>query len=262
MFETEVILDEDQRGTAARSELYRVLSGLFRYPDDAGPARLANLVQLLRDKLSQLPGAPAATRGLAPLLDELEGLAAGRDLPPLQPTYTALFDNCRGRSAVSLYEKDYGNGDAKAVWEEAIRFYEHFGLDFDVGQSHDWPDHIGTELEFMHYLCYLEATAPADQRMTYVRGQGDFLSRRLSRWSGRFAEQVGGLSGNAPYGLFARLIEAFIDADMAHLGRPREQVGHWVPMQAGNGTVGRTIIPIVDPAARTAATWEMEEPFR
>lgn len=262
MKETPVNVSEDQRGTAARSEVYRALSALFRYPCNTTADTLQTLAAVLRDKLPELSLAEPAAAQLSLLLEEIERLALAPALPPLEAVYTALFDNCRGRSAVSLYEKDYGNGDAKTVWEELIRFYEHFGLNFDVRHSHDWPDHIGTQLEFMHYLTYLEATVPAAERSIYVRGQADFLGRRLARWSARFAAQVNGLADNAPYGLFARLVDAFVDAEMAALGLPRQALGHWVPLQSGASidSRGRTIIPIVDPAAIIPA-WEMEEPF-
>lgn len=263
MEESQVFVAEEQLGTAARSELYRVLSSLFYYPKNTTAETLQALVSVLHNRLPALPYEPAAADELVLLLDELTCVAGAPGLPVLEDAYTALFDNCRGRSAVSLYEKDYGNGDAKMVWEEAIRFYEHFGLNFDVKHSHDWPDHIGAELEFMHYLTFMEAAAPAADRAVYVHGQRDFLSRRLARWTARFANQVSGASENTPYGLFARLVEALIDAEMAYLGLPREQVGHWVPMPQGQSATdaqGRRIIPIIDQAAMVPS-WEMEEPF-
>lgn len=241
----ELTLPESQRGTAARSAGYRILSSLFRYPRDAAPTP-----QDLRAWLDDLPHDAVAMEEMAQLLGELDS-ASQTPLPLLAATYTALFDNCRGRSAVSLYEKDYGNGDAKMVWEELIRFYEHFGLGFDVRHSHDWPDHIGTELEFMHYLSFLEAAAPAADRPLYVRAQQDFLSRRLARWAGRFAAQANGAANgtvdSAPYGLFARLVKAFVAADADYLGCSVEQSEHWVPMQnLQSDANGRTVIPITN----------------
>lgn len=263
MEESQVMVSGEQQATAARSEIYRALSSLFRYPRGSTAETVQELADLLRQRLPALPFSPATIAPLTGVLDELDELAATPELPALDATYTALFDNCRGRSAVSLYEKDYGNGDAKMVWEEAIRFYEHFGLEFDVKHSHDWPDHIGTELEFMHYLSFLEAAAPPADRAVYVQGQKDFLSRRLARWTARFANHVNGLADLGPYGLFARLVEAFVDAEMSYRNLPREQLGHWVPMQAGStiDSAGRTIIPIIDRAALTAPSWEMEEPI-
>ena len=170
MEEAEVMVADDQRGTAARSEFYRVLSTLFFYPRETATATVQGLVSVLRAQLSALPYETATIDGLAQLLDEVESVAETA-LLPLKDTYTALFDNCHGRSAVSLYEKDYRNGDAKMVWEELVRFYEHFGLNFDVSHSHDWPDHIGVELEFLHYLTFLEAGAPETDRHVYIQAQ-------------------------------------------------------------------------------------------
>ncbi len=268
MDQTEVVVAEDQRGTAARSACYRQLGGSFAFPDETltGAAMAAALSTSLWALLPDLPYGEAAKQRLRTLLDGLDAWAAtDAAAEPLQATHTALFDNCHGRAVVSLYEKDYGNGDAKMVWEEVIRFYEHFGLEFDVRVRKDWPDHIGTELEFLHFLTFLEATADAADRPVYAQAQGDFLSRRLARWAARFARQVGGLSQPGPYAAIANLIEALTDAEMDFLGREREASSPWVPMiEAGTGGINATSkhwIPIVPDTTRVP-DWEMEEPFR
>ena len=235
MQETQVMVAEEQRGTAARSTFYLVLSKLFFYPRNPEPAavQVQALTQIMRDNMPDLPYGSAAIDELKLLLDELEMIAGTTPLPPLVDTYSALFDNCKGRSVVSLYEKDYGNGEAKIVWEELVRFYEHFGLNFDVRHCHDWPDHIGTELEFMHYLTFLEATVPEAERDVYLRGQKDFLSRRLGRWVSRFAAQLDKVAENAPYGLFGRLMQVFVALETTYLYSPvnHHQVEHWVPLR-------------------------------
>ncbi len=265
---SEVQVGEDQRGTAARSGWYRQLGGSFAYPADTltGAAMARALSASLWALLPDLPYGESAKQALRQGLDALDGWAQCEAAQaPLQAIHTALFDNCQGRAVVSLYEKDYGNGDAKMVWEEVIRFYEHFGLEFDVRVWKDWPDHIGTELEFLHYLTFLEATSASADRTSCVQAEGDFLSRRLARWAGRFARQVGGLSQPGPYGAIANLIEALTEAEMDLLGRERESLSPWVPMiEAGTGGLNagsKHWIPIV-PDTSLVPEWEMEEPFR
>lgn len=271
MEQTDVVVAEDQRGTAARSAFYRQLGGSFAFPEETvtGAGMVRALSASLWVALPDLPYGDAAKQRLREVLTALDDWAQSEAATaPLQPTHTALFDNCRGRAVVSLYEKDYGNGDAKMVWEEVIRFYEHFGLEFDVRVRKDWPDHIGTELEFLHYLTFLEATAEAADRPAYGQAEGDFLSRRLGRWAGRFERQVGGLSESGPYATLAKLITAFTDAEMDFLGREREAMSPWVPMieagtggSLGVGGTGKHWIPII-PQTDQVPDWEMEEPFR
>lgn len=243
----EVTVTADHAVAAARSAMYQGLSRLFGYPQEAlSPGAIAAALRCPLDTLVQ------ARAELEPLLAELETLEA-LPLDEWCAVYTALFDNCQGRAAVSLYEKEYGNGEAKVVWEETIRFYEHFGLNFDVREARDWPDHIRTELEFMHYLSFLEAAAEAGGE-TYRQAQGDFLVRHLGRWAPRFACQVEGAERCAPYGLFARLVAAFVAADLHLLDRRLEPAAPWVPQhEAQSGTPRKSWIPIVDVS--------QEEPF-
>jgi putative dimethyl sulfoxide reductase chaperone len=248
---TEVMVFGSQRGAAARSEFYRLSSALFSFPGKPCPmvAHVRASAAALRPAVAALPHGADVQANLSHLVDGLEAWTALDEATQrtLDSTYTALFDNCRGRATASLYEKDYGNGDAKMVWEELIRFYEHFGLDFDVGRSHDWPDHIGVELEFMHYLTFLEAAAPETDRHTYFKAQKDFLGRRLARWAHRFATQVSSARQHAPYGLYASIVQTFIDAEMLHLGCPLERTEQWVPLQPRRADAGsRTVIPIAD----------------
>lgn len=239
MREPTAMVCEAREVAAARSAVYRCLSGSFFYPP-LGRGQWQGLADTLRGRLAVLPHDRSV---LEPLLAEL----AAQSIPPvavLGDTFTALFDNCTGRAAVSLYEKEYGNGDAKVIWEEVIRFYEHFGLEFDVGVSRDWPDHVGTELEFMHYLTYLEAVTD-DAGEVCRRAQGDFLARHLARWIRRFAARVDDASGNAPYGVVARLAAAFVDADLGHLGRLPEPDIPLIPQrEAQAGIRGKSWIPI------------------
>lgn len=228
----------------ARSAVYQLLSRVFFYPGEVEVPPLAELAAEFRRRLAALSCDQNELQALAGELNDLPWMTEADQ----REVFTSLFDNCRGRSAVSLYEKEYGNGDAKAVWEEVVRFYEHFGLNFDVRVSHDWPDHIGTELEFMHYLTYLEAVAE-DGKEIYRQAQGDFLVRHLARWAPRFAMQLGRGSEIEPYGIFASIVAAFIKEEMLYLDRTCESTAPWIPQrEAQAGLQGKTWIPIVNAA--------------
>lgn len=228
-----VTIAEEQRGTAARSAFYQQLAGSFVYPGGgtSGATAVRTRSAALHALLADLPHDDAARQALGQALADLDDWARTPDATlPLAPLHTALFDHCRGPAMVSLYEKDYGNGEAKMVWEELIRFYEHFGLAFDLRLRKDWPDHIGTELEFLHFLTFLEAAAAPADRGNYALAAGDFLSRRLARWAPRFARTLGGAAQASPYARFATLIATFVDAEMALLRRENGYRGPWVPI--------------------------------
>lgn len=95
--------------------------------------------------------------------------------------YLESFDPSASSDAVSLREASYANIEASALFEELVRYYEHFGL--TRRQDVELPDHLSIELEFMHFLCELERHAPIGSADTdsVWRAQRDFIDRHVLR---------------------------------------------------------------------------------
>ncbi|WP_018992920.1 ethylbenzene dehydrogenase subunit delta [Aromatoleum toluclasticum] len=204
---------DDRRASAARSQFYKILSGVFNYPADAAQSDFVRrgAAEALRDAAAGLPF-------LVPAVAML-GDAGGGDVveagdEDVALAYTSLFDNCGGRPAVPLHEKDYVQRDTKQVWEELIRFYEHFGLGYDLKASGEWPDHLGTELQFLHYLTFLETGAPDDAAGTYAAAAGDFLERHLANWVPKFADNLAGKAEGAAYVALAQVLVQFVAGEV------------------------------------------------
>jgi DMSO reductase family type II enzyme chaperone len=103
------------------------------------------------------------------------------------------------------------------LMEDLVRFYEHFGIRAQPG---DHPDHLSTELEFMHYLCFKEAAAASHGKdpAPLVRAETDFLGRHLCRWLPRVAQRLEGLPERPPlYPDLARIAEQFCRSDLRTL---------------------------------------------
>jgi DMSO reductase family type II enzyme chaperone len=68
--------------------------------------------------------------------------------------------------------------------EELVRFYNHFGLSVAEAREREVPDHITTELEFMHYLTFKEVLAlqRGEDPAPYCAAEMDFLSRHPAKW--------------------------------------------------------------------------------
>ncbi|MFQ5661002.1 MAG: molecular chaperone TorD family protein [Gammaproteobacteria bacterium] len=98
---------------------------------------------------------------------------------PTGADFLASFDPAVSSQACSLYESDYTSIDRSAVFEELVRFYSYFGLVRDTDAEP--PDHLSVELEFMHFLTYLEHTSQerGEALEGIRRAQHDFLSRHL-----------------------------------------------------------------------------------
>jgi DMSO reductase family type II enzyme chaperone len=102
--------------------------------------------------------------------------------------------------------------------EEVTRFYHHFGLSLG-GESRELPDHITTELEFMHFLTFQEVSAlqKGQDRRPFLRAQRDFLQRHLARWVPQVAALVETQKA-APFFLgLLGLARDFLLADRSHV---------------------------------------------
>jgi DMSO reductase family type II enzyme chaperone len=168
---------DEQRLTAARSHAYGLFMAAFDYPvgEACDLIRSGDLATGLRDTLTVID---------PQLVVDVDGgaLADAGDDDALAIEYTRLFDAGAGGPPCPLYGGVYGGARMKAM-EEAIRFYSYFGLKLADGPR-ELPDHLTTELEFMHYLTYRETEAlqQGDDPGPYRRAQRDFIQRNVAGW--------------------------------------------------------------------------------
>jgi DMSO reductase family type II enzyme chaperone len=203
-----------ERQTARRSDLYRLLAGAFSFPtaDLVEAVRSGDLRSALAAAVAGLPyplDSPASDPRLAD---------AGPDADTLEVEYIRLFDvGTGGGPPCALYGGQW-KGDRLRVMEEAIRFYEHFGLALPDPRP-ELPDHLTVSLEFLHYLAFRETerhsagTDPSD----YARAQRDFLDRQVLGWFPLMAYK---LTSQQPPPFYAALVEfalAFFQADRRYL---------------------------------------------
>ena len=214
----EIEIDDTTRGIAARSNSYRLFSQAFVFP--MGDLLTALVNGGLRDALIECSkDLPYACHYST--IDAETTNPDSRDA--VSQSFTSLFDNCTGRPRVSVLERRHVRSTEQTLWEDLLRFYNHFGLDFSHGGATEPPDHINLELEYMHYLSFLEAGAPQD-RTPFLLGQHDFMERHLGIWTTSFAENVEAEEDNVPYGTLARMLTEFVQADFEHLKAFKEDL--------------------------------------
>jgi DMSO reductase family type II enzyme chaperone len=196
--------------TAARSRLYRLLADAFLYPTVAFFEEL--LAGRYRDEVARV--CEPLGYDLEPALDGL--VASGRHID-FQADYLRLFEVGLGVPPCPLYSGVY-RGGRKAVMEELTRFYNYFGLSVERGRG-ELPDHISTELEFMHYLTYKELAALNRRQdpMPYRRAQADFLERQLGSWLPALEARLAGLNSPAFYTGLTWLANAVTQGELAAL---------------------------------------------
>lgn len=177
--------------TGARSYIYRLFSEAFSFPDERIAMALTS--GAWHNDLSALARHLPYTFDLPPAPD--------CDPASLEQSYVSVFEVGPGKPYCPLYEGSHRNGRMK-IMEELVRFYEHFGLRTSAG---DHPDHLCTQLQFMHYLAFKEAASAAHggDVTDLRRAQYDFLDRHLCRWLPRLNARL--VSAQAAHDLYVHL---------------------------------------------------------
>jgi len=99
--------------------------------------------------------------------------------------YLQLFEIGIPKAPCALYESAYGREDQRReIMSELVRFYNYFGLGMGK-QAKEMPDHLHVQLEFLHYLTFLEAQALEEgQNPQSLRlAQHDFYERHITQWT-------------------------------------------------------------------------------
>ncbi len=202
-----------QAGT--RSALYALFAFMFTYPDAdwVVAIRAGEVASRMADLCAALAADPPL-RLLRPVQPDYAALAdAGSAAGDLAVEYTRLFDT----GPLSLHGGHH-HGARMQVMEEVLRFYEHFGLS-QGHRANALPDHLVSELEFMHYLAFREVKcleAGLDPG-AWQRGQRDFLVRQLGRWAPQLHGRLVECQALPYFSEAARLLGDFIAADRARL---------------------------------------------
>jgi DMSO reductase family type II enzyme chaperone len=203
---------EAQRAVA-RSRVYETFARSLEYPDtefweDIRDGALAKALRVvLVDVDPELAGAA-----------DWEALAdCGSNPDDLAVEYTRLFDVGGAGPPCPLYGGLYG-GARMTTMEEAIRFYNHFGLTL-AESPREMPDHVTTQLEFLHVLAFREGEeiGKGSDPGPFRRAQRDFVSRHPGLWIPLLRAR---LAENEAQPFFRELVarlEAFLIHDRSYL---------------------------------------------
>jgi DMSO reductase family type II enzyme chaperone len=189
-----------------RSRIYQLFALAIQYPDGewVEAIRQGELGDALIPLLAMVDESLVADVDRGALSDAGEGDDA------LAVEYTRLFDVGPGGSAISLFGGHHQGGRTQTM-EEVLRFYLHFGLERNETQ-HELPDHLISELEFLHFLTFQQARIEdqGGDSSHHLRGQRDFLERQLGRWSPRLSPLLAEHRASSHYVELFRLLDLFL----------------------------------------------------
>ncbi len=212
---TELAISTGNHACALRSLVYASFAEAFEYPDAEmlEDVRSGNFARALRQMLTMLdPSLEDDTDWEA-----LRGTGACED--DLLAEYTRLFLAGINGPVCALEEGVHRNSSLE-VMEEALRYYKYFGLSLPDDRQ-EQPDHLKTELEFLHYLTYQEAQALAEGAEVdgLLRAQHDFIARHPGAWVPLMRRKLVA-SGAMPFFVeLTRLLERYLDSEARRLGR-------------------------------------------
>lgn len=196
-----------------RSAAYANFAAAFAFPDAEAAAAIRSgyLADSFRALLSSIHG---------PLAAEIDWRALGGkvDLDRLQEEFTRLFEAGPNGPPCPLIESHY-RGAEMANLEELVRYYDFFGLSLPDDRQVR-PDHLSTQLEFLHFLAFYEAQAGDDPQAAaaLARAQCDFIGRHTGAWIPMLGSALAAQDASPFFSELTRLLERFLTAEMQRHG--------------------------------------------
>jgi DMSO reductase family type II enzyme chaperone len=202
---------ESEPVTASRSRLYQLLAMAFAFPDEDffNAVAAGTFAAAVARPCAALPYDLHDLTGL-----DLGGVAASYG--DFESEYIRLFDVGVAGPPCPLYGGVY-IGDRMKNMEDATRFYNFFHLRLSP-QMHELPDHITTELEFLHYLTFRETELrqQGQDPGSLLRAERDFLARHLCKWVPRMQARLAKQECLPFFPALVRFALAFFNADQQY----------------------------------------------
>jgi DMSO reductase family type II enzyme chaperone len=199
---------------AARSRVYLLFGLATEFPDEELRTLIGrgDLARALRTTLERIAPALASETDWS----ALSAAGAGDELAI---EHTRLFEVGASGPPCPLYGGLYEGARMKSM-EEAVRYYNHFGLGL-AEEPRELPDHLSTELEFLHFLAYREAEALAagGDAGAWRRAQRDFVARHPGRWIPRLLPRLAKASAGAYHAAVFALLARWLSHDAHDLER-------------------------------------------
>ena len=153
----------------------------------------------------------SATGG-SDVLDETMVPAPPKDAGP---AFMAAFDPAISKTGVSLHASAHLERDQTDLYQEMIRWYDHFGLKRRDGG--ELPDHLSIMLEFLQFLTVQEHANASDAAAvkSLHAAQTDFIDRQVMPLVDTVISK---LETDEPrYHALPRALRAFIEDELAAL---------------------------------------------
>lgn len=204
---------EMQHVAVGRAKTYAVLAALYSAPPTPELAAMIGAGEITTEGNGALSSAAAELtacfrQATSDALMDSEVVAE----------YTRLFVLPSGVIPHESFYADKNRRIGGHVTVAVRQFYESAGAEL-TGACLELPDHIGVELEFMKFLCDIEAQlwlAPDHEGLRQcLEFQCDFLADHLLQWQRALCDRIVNESTMDLYRALARLTADFLEAEWA-----------------------------------------------
>ena len=198
---------------ALRSLIYQLFAASYEYPD----AEMLEQIRegIVADRFKEVLEAADFRLVEGVNWDVLKD--AGKDDEALQIEFTRLFDVGSGGPPCTLFGGEY-TGARMQNMEELVRFYNFFSLSMSE-TPHELPDHLLTQLEFLHFLAYRESELArvGETVEDMQRAERDFIARHPGRWVPQMLKKMEEQNPMPYYLELTRLMANFLKAECNRL---------------------------------------------
>lgn len=223
-----VVSDAERAKKAlARSTFYSFLSNGFAYPTEEGLKEIKTGVASRELKEAASCLGEELLQSVQLLCENLEKEVAPLELKDMAGGYNRLFSMgllCPHHetfyASLHVFMKSQDLADIQG-------FYKAFGFNLSEKEK-ELADFIGTELEFMHVLCFKEYHAiekgEAEKADLCRESQAKFLEGHLGTWVEAFSKTLSAISHMDHFITMGRLLEEFVNFDCQYLGATPKRV--------------------------------------
>ena len=191
---------------AVRSAIYVVLARGFSFPHQSAMDFLKRCGETGSD----------GDGGIGETLRALFEVVKTESIETLQGAYVRLFDPVAGIFPYESEMKNLRDFSKVHLMADIMGFYQAFG----VQPSNERPDHISSELEFMHYLTLKESYALRKRQMENAAvcrsAREKFFSDHVMTWTDALLEALRARAGEdiAPfYAHVMDLLQLFVETE-------------------------------------------------
>ncbi len=192
--------------------VYNMLSNIY-----ATEPTMKAVKSLSNGRLEDLSEIETIREGAKQMAEACREIKNKRDLDELHAEFARLF--LFGKMPAPPYESLYSLGEKTVMGDAAIEVREKYleeGL--QVKKLYQEPDdHVGTEFEFMFYLCKkcrdLLADSKDKEALKVLEKQRTFLNEHILKWVPEFCDKIIKSTNDEFYRGVAIVTKGFIEED-------------------------------------------------